>query len=72
MKRKERIRRLRVGVGLVTAQTGWRNSALVVSAYRGGKEKREVVIEIGCPWEVRHLQRQLEKIMEYWREQVKP
>jgi hypothetical protein len=69
--RKERTRRLKVGVGLLTTDCKWRDPTLTISSYRNGKDTHEVVIEIQDPWEVRVLQRELSKILAYWQEQLK-
>lgn len=71
MARKEKVRRLRVGVGTVKADCSWKDSRLVVSSYMpGSADKHEVIIEIGHPSEVDYLKNVLDEFYTYWKRQL--
>jgi hypothetical protein len=70
MASKENVRRSKIRVGLITTTTEWRNPYVTISCYMGGRDRHEVVLQIQDPWEVRALQAELQKIMDYWKSQL--
>lgn len=70
MAAKEKVRRSRIRVGLITAKCQWRDPTLTISCYMGGNTRHEVVVEIQDPNDVRVLQAELEKFITYWRAQL--
>jgi hypothetical protein len=46
----------------------WRGSTIT---FTNAKERKEVVLEIGDPWDLQHLREQLNKIAAHWKDAVK-
>jgi hypothetical protein len=67
---KQKLRRTRISGGWCEVNPGWGTSLLTFKDY-GGEERKEAVIEIHDPWQLRNIRMQLDKIAAYWDEKVK-
>lgn len=61
-----RTRRTKLRLSWVEARTGWRDSKLVFTDV-SGNERKQAVINIDAPYELKEIRSQLDKIEDAWR-----